>query len=162
MSDEVLLVHIKAIHAEVKGEYGWPRMAWELVARGLRVGKDRVQNVMQRYGIKARGRRKYVVTKDSRHGLPTAENLLPRNFTPEAPNRVWTSDMTYIATDEGWLFLVAVIDLFSCQVVGWSLRGDIQAIGTTDALWMAWFRLQPEAGLMFYSGRGSRYCSCEF
>ena len=74
MSDEVLLVHIKAIHAEVNGEYSWPRMAWELVARGLRVGKDRVQNVMQRYGIKARCRRKYVATKDSRHGLPTAES----------------------------------------------------------------------------------------
>ena len=162
LSDEVLLVHIKAIHTEVKGEYGWPRMARELVARGLRVGKDRVQKVMQRYGIKARGRRKYVVTTDSRHGLPIAENLLQRNFEPEAPNRVWTSDMTYIATDEGWLFLVAVIDLFSRQVVGWSLRGDMQAIGTTDPLRMAWFRRRPEAGLMFHSDRGSQYCSCEF
>ena len=162
LSDEVLLVHIKAIHAEVKGEYGWPRMARELVARGMRVGKDRVQKVMQRHGIKARGRRKYVVTTDSRHGLPIAEDLLQRNFTPEAPNRVWTSDMTYIWTAEGWLFLVAVIDLFSRQVVGWSLRGDMQAIGTTDALRMAWFRRRPEAGLVFHSDRGSQYCSREF
>ena len=112
---------------------GWPG-SW---LPGLRVGKDRVQKVMQRYGIKARGRRKYVVTTDSRHGLPIAENLVQRNFTPEAPNLVWTSDMNCIATDEGWLFLVAVIDLFSRQGVGWSLRGDMQAIGTTDALRMA-------------------------
>jgi putative transposase len=162
LSDEAVLVHIKAIHAEVKREYGWPRMAKELVARGVAVGKDRVRKLMQRHGIKARGKKKYVVTTDSKHALPVAENLLNRDFTPQAPNQVWTSDLTYIATDEGWLFLVAVIDLFSRQVVGWSMRADMQTIGTTDALRMAWFRRRPTAGLTFHSDRGSQYCSHEF
>ena len=113
ISDEALLVHIKAIHAEVKQEYGWPKMCKELRARGIQVGKERVRKLMQRHGIKARGKRKFVVTTDSKHDLPIAPNLLDRNFTPEAPNQVWSSDITYIATDEGWLYLTGVIDLFS-------------------------------------------------
>ena len=118
ISDEALLVHIKAIHAEVKQEYGWPKMWKELVARGIRVGKERVRKLMQRHGIKARGKRKFVVTTDSKHNLPIAPNLLERNFSPEAPNQVWTSDITYIATDEGWLYLTGVIDLFSLKFFG--------------------------------------------
>ena len=118
IGNEALLVHIKAIHGEFKQEYGWPKMWKELVARGIRVGKERVRKMMQLHGIKARGKRKFVVTTDSKHDLPIAPNLMERNFTPQAPNRVWTSDITYIATDEGWLYLTAVIDLFSRQVVG--------------------------------------------
>lgn len=105
LGDEALLVQIRAIHAEVKQEYGWPRMWKELLARGIRVGKERVGKLMQRHGIKARGKRKFVVTTDSKQDLPIAPNLLERNFAPEAPNRVWSSDITYIATDEGWLYL---------------------------------------------------------
>ena len=126
ISDEALLVHIKAIHAEVKQEYGWPKMWKELVAREIRVGKERVRKLMQRHGIKARGKRKFVVTTDSKHNLPIAQNLLDRDFTPKAPNQVWTSDITYIATDEGWLYLTGVIDLFSRQLVGWSMRDNMQ------------------------------------
>ena len=155
-------MHIKAIHAEVKGEYGWPRMAKELVARGTRVGKARVQRLMQRHGIRARGKKKFVVTTDSKHDLPIAPNLLARNFTPATPNLVWTSDITYIATDEGWLYLAAVIDLFSRQVVGWSMKEHMQASLVTDALRMAWFRRRPEPGLIFHSDRGSQYCGHEF
>ena len=162
MGDEALLVHIKAIHAEFKQEYGWPKMWKELQARGMRVGKERVRLLMQRNGIKARGKRKFVVTTDSKHDLPIAPNLLNRDFTPEAPNQVWTSDITYIATDEGWLYLTAVIDLFSRQVVGWSMRDHMQASVVTDALRMAWFRRRPEHGLIFHSDRGSQYCSHEF
>ena len=162
ISDEALLVHIKAIHAEVKQEYGWPKMWKELVARGIRVGKERVRKLMQHHGIKARGKRKFVVTTDSKHNLPIAPNLLDRNFTPEAPNQVWTSDITYIATDEGWLYLTGVIDLFSRQVVGWSMRDHMQANAVTDALRMAWFRRRPAPGLIFHSDRGSQYCSHEF
>jgi putative transposase len=106
-------VHIKAIHAEVKHEYGWPKMWKELLARGIRVGKERVRIMMQRHGIKARGKKKFVVTTDSRHNIPIAPNLLNRDFTAQAPNTVWISDITYIATDEGRLYLTAVIDLFS-------------------------------------------------
>ncbi len=156
ITGEALLVHIKAIHAEVKGEYGWPRMFKELVARGIRVGKDRVRRLMQRHGIKAEGKRKFVVTTGSKHSLPIAPSLPARNFTPEAPNQVWSSDITYIATDEGWLYLAAVIDLFSRQVVGWSMREHMQASVVTDALRMAWFRRRPEPGLIFHSDRGSQ------
>ena len=162
ISDEALLVHIKAIHVEVKQEYGWPKMWKELVARGIRVGKERVRKLMQRHGIKARGKRKFVVTTDSKHNLPIAPNLLARNFSPEAPNQVWASDITYIATDEGWLYLTGVIDLFSRQLVGWSMRDNMQTNAVTDALRMAWFRRRPEPGLIFHSDRGSQYCSHEF
>jgi putative transposase len=162
ISVEALLVHIKAIHAEVKEEYGWPKMWKELLARGIRVGKERVRKLMQRHGIKARGKKKFVVTTDSKHDLPIADNLLQRDFAPEAPNQVWTSDITYIATDEGWLYLTAFIDLFSRQVVGWSLREHMHASVVTDALRMAWFRRRPAPGLIVHSDRGSQYCSHEF
>ena len=118
--------------------------------------------MMQLHGIKARGKRKFVVTTDSKHNLPIAPNLLERNFTPEAPNTVWTSDITYIATDEGWLYLTAVIDLFSRQVVGWSMKEHMQTSVVTDALRMAWFRRRPAPGLIFHSDRGSQYCSQAF
>jgi transposase InsO family protein len=113
VSDEALLTHIRAIHAETKGGYGWPRVWKELLARGVRVSKDRVQCLMQTHGIKARGKRKFVVTTDSKHSLPIPENLLAREFSPAAPDLVWTSHIICIATEEGWLYLAAVIDLFS-------------------------------------------------
>ncbi len=163
LSNEAVLAHIRAIHAEVKGEYGWPRVWKELVARGIRVGKDRVQRLMRLHGIKARSKRKFVVTTDSQHDLPVApEPGGSGTSTPAAPNRVWSSDITYIATDEGWLYLAAVIDLFSRQVVGWSMQPHMQASLVTDALRMAWFRRHPAPGLIFHSDRGSQYCSHSF
>lgn len=113
-SDEALLAYMRAIHAEVKGEYGWPRMHKELLARGIRVGKDRVRKLMQQHGIRAKTKRKFVVTTDSRHSLPVAPDLVQRRFNPEAPNQLWSGDITYIQTDEGWLYLAAV----SCGI--WS------------------------------------------
>ncbi len=95
ISDDALLVHIRAIHAEVKGEYGWPRVWKELLARGIRVGKDRVRKLMKLHSIKARSKRKFKVTTDSNHNLPVAENLLQRDFSPAQPNQVWSSDITY-------------------------------------------------------------------
>ena len=162
LGNEALLAHIRAIQADTKGEYGWPRVWKELLARGIRVGKDRVQRIMQAHGIKARGKRKFVVTTDSKHDLAVAPNLLARDFSPAAPDRVWSGDITYIATDEGWLYLAAVIDLFSRQVVGWSMQPHMQASLVTDALRMAWFRRHPEPGLIFHSDRGSQYCSAMF
>ena len=162
LSDEAVLVHIKAAHAESKGEYGWPRIWKQLLATGVRVGKDRIQKLMQQHGIKARGKRRYVVTTDSKHHLPIAANLLDRNFQPDQPNAVWTSDITYSPTDEGWLYLAAVIDLYSRQVVGWSMQPHMQTSLVADALRMAWFRRHPDVGLIFHSDRGSQYCSHEF
>ncbi len=155
LSDDALLVHIRAIHAEVKGEYGWPRMLRALQANGICVGKARVQRIMKLHGIRAKGKKKFVVTTDSEHALPIATNLLNREFTVAQPNTVWTSDITYIPTDEGWLYLVAVIDLFSRKVVGWSMKPHMQASMVTDALRMAWFSRKPPADLVFHSDRGS-------
>lgn len=164
LSDDALLVHIKALHAETRGSYGWPRIWRELLARGIRVGKERVQKLMQRHGIKAKGKRRFKVTTDSNHDLPIAPNVLDREFTVAEPDRVWVGDITYIATDEGWLFLAVVIDLFSRQVVGWSLRDDMTSSIVIDALRMAWFKRHPckQAGLIFHSDRGSQYASKDF
>ena len=164
LSNDALLVHIKAIHAETRGGYGWPRTWKELLTRGIRVGKERVQKLMQLHGIRAKGKRRYKVTTDSNHDFPIAPNLLDRQFTVTEPDKVWAGDITYIATDEGWLFLAVVIDLFSRQVVGWSMRQDITRELVIDALRMAWFKRHPTklAGLMFHSDRGSQYASKDF
>ena len=162
LSDAALVVHIKAIHAQTRGGYGRPRIWCELRNQGIRVGKQRVQTLMQQHGIRAKGKRGFKVTTDSRHDLPIAPNLLNRQFTVEAPDKVWVGDITYIATDEGWLFLAVVIDLFSRQVVGWSMREQMTREIVIDALRMAWFKRHPDRqfGLMFHSDRGSQY-ACE-
>jgi transposase InsO family protein len=165
LSDEALLVHIRAVYAANRGAYGWPRIWRELRKQGIRVGKQRVQRLMQKHGIHARGRRKFrVITTDSKHNLPIAPNLLDRNFTPAAPNQAWVGDFTYIATEEGWLFLAVVIDLFSRKVIGWSMRPDMHRNLVIDALEMAWFQRNPskQAGLIFHSDRGSQYSSDDF
>lgn len=164
LSDEALLVHIKALHAETRGAYGWPRIWRELVARGVAVGKERVQKLMQLHGIRAKGKRRFKVTTDSNHKLPISANLLDREFAVAEPDKVWVGDITYIGTDEGWLYLAVVIDLFSRQVVGWSLREDMTSNIVIDALRMAWFKRHPgkQTGVLFHSDRGSQYASGAF
>jgi transposase InsO family protein/transposase-like protein len=159
VSDDALLANIKAIHAQVRGEYGWPRMWKELRALGVRVGKERVRKLMAQHGIRARHKRKYIATTSSNHDLPVAPNLLERNFTATAPNLVWTSDITYLATAEGWVYLAVIIDLFSRQVVGWSMQPHMKAELVTDALRMAWFRRRPQARVIVHSDKDSQYCS---
>jgi transposase InsO family protein len=165
LSDEALLVHISAVYAENRGAYGWPRIWRQLRNQGIRVGKQRVQRLMQKHGIQARGKLRFrVITTDSKHDLPIAPNLLNRNFTAAAPNQAWVGDFTYIATGEGWLFLAVVIDLFSRKVIGWPMRPDMHRDLVIDALEMAWFRRSPDrkAGLIFHSDRGSQYASDDF
>lgn len=94
----------------------------ELLARGIRVGRERVRRLMQQHGIRAKTQHKFVVTTDSRHSLPVAPDLVQRRFNPHTPDQLWCGNTTYIATDEGWVYLAAVIDLFSRQVVGWSMQ----------------------------------------
>ena len=117
---------------------------------------------MKENGIKARHKRRYKATTDSKHHLPVADNLLKRDFMPTAPNKVWTADMTYIWTDEGWLYLAVVIDLFNREIVGWSIKPRMTTDSVMDALTMAWFRRKPAAGLMHHSDRGSQYASHAF
>ena len=165
LNDEALLVHIRAVYAENRGAYGWPRIWRQLRAQGIRVGKLRVQRLMQKHGIQARGKRRFrVATTDSRHNLPVAPNVLDRKFIVAAPNQAWVGDVTYIATAEGWLFLAVVIDLFSRKVVGWSMRPDMQRKLVIDALEMAWFERNPgqPTELIFHSDRGSQYASDDF
>lgn len=164
LSDDALLVHIKAIHAETRAAYGWPRTWKTLLGRGIRVGKERVQKLMKLHGIRAKGKRRFKVTTDSNHDLPVAPNVLNREFMVAEPDKVWVGDITYIATDEGWLFLAVVVDLFSRQVVGWSLRENMTRDIVMDALRMAWFRRHPgqQSGLIFHSDRGSQYASEAF
>ncbi|TCG02018.1 transposase, partial [Paraburkholderia steynii] len=112
--------------------------------------------------IRANHKRRYKVTTDSKHKLPVAPNLLDRQFDPDEPNQVFTSDITYIWTSEGWLYLAVVLDLFNREVVGWSLKEHMTADLVVDALVMAWFRRKPAAGAIHHSDRGSQYCSHAF
>jgi putative transposase len=155
VSNDALLAQVKAIHMQVKGEYGRPRMWKELLTQGVRVGKGRVRKLMAQHGIRARHKRKYIATTNSNHDLPVAPNLLERDFTANAPNLVWTTDITYLATAEGWVYLAAIIDLFSRQVVGWSMQPHMKAELVTDALRMAWFRRRPDAGVIVHSDRAA-------
>jgi putative transposase len=131
----------------------------EMQGRGHRIGLSRVERLMREHGIRARHKRRFKATTDSKHSMPVAPNLLARNFTPEAPNRVWTGDITYIQTGEGWLYLAIVLDLFNREIVGWSIKPRMTADIVTDALTMAWFRRKPAAGVIFHSDRGSQYAS---
>jgi len=156
---EALVVSIKAIHGEVKARYGSPRIHAELIARGEPCCVNTVARLMRRSGIAAKTRRKFRVTTDSNHDRPVAENVLDRHFEPEAPNRAWTADITYVATAEGWLYLAAVEDLHSRRIVGWSMGSRIDSRLVVDALEMALAGRRPGAGLVAHSDRGSQYAS---
>ena len=166
-----LAVHVKAIFHEMKGAYGWPRIWRELAARGIRAGKERVRKLMQGNGLRVRGKRRFKVTTDSAHGLAVSPNLLERRFDVALPNRVWTGDVTYIWTSEGWVYLAKrqmlcicadVIELYSRQIVGFAMDATITRQLVIDALRMAWFRGKPSPGLIFHSDRGSQYASGDF
>ena len=127
LTEAQLLALIRAIHAALQGAYGSPRMVRELRGRGFPASKPRVERLMREHGIRARHTRRDTVTTDSTHHLPVAANRLNRDFTPSAPNQTWTSDMTSLWTDEGWLYLAIVLDLFNREVVGWSLKPRMTA-----------------------------------
>jgi transposase InsO family protein len=156
---EALVVAIKAIHGEVKARYGSPRIHAELVARGLPCSVNTVARLMREGGIAAKTKRKFRCTTDSNHDRPVAENIVDRRFDPEAPDQVWTADITYIATAEGWLYLAAVEDLHSKRIVGWSMGQRIDSRLVVDALEMAVSRRLPGTGLVAHSDRGSQYAS---
>ncbi|ENO79077.1 transposase ISThsp4, IS3 family, ORFB [Thauera sp. 63] len=122
LTDAQALVLIRTVHQEDRQAYGARRIRAELRGRGYRIGLPPIERLMRKNGIRARHKRRYKATTDSRHHLPVAENVLERQFAPEVPNRVWTGDITYIATAEGWLYLAVVIDLFNREVIGWSIK----------------------------------------
>jgi transposase InsO family protein len=153
---------IEDIHKASRGTYGSPRILAELKGLGFKCSKSRVERLMKKYGIRAKTRRKFRVTTDSKHSLPVAPNVLDRDFSPEKPNAAWGGDITYVWTKEGWLFLAVIIDLYSRQVVGWSMDERMTRELTLSALRMAINRRKPGQGLIHHTDRGSQYASADY
>jgi putative transposase len=162
LSDDQLLTLIRSVHAESKQAYGSPRITEELKDRGIPVSRNRVRKLMQAHGIRARHKRCYKVTTDSKHTLPVAPNLLNRQFATAAPDQAWTTDITYIPTREGWLYLAVVMDLYTRMIVGWSMDSRMTRELVMNALRMARFRRKPQPDLLHHSDRGSQYCSGDY
>jgi putative transposase len=155
-----LVDEIKRVHRDVGGRYGSPRIHAELKAQGRGVSRGRIERLMRHHDIRAitaRPRRAW--TTDSCHDFPIAPNLLNRNFTATAPNRIWLADITYVETDEGWLYLATVLDLYSRRIVGWAMQDHLRADLPLAALKMAISAQRPEAGLIHHSDRGVQYAS---
>jgi transposase InsO family protein len=160
--NERLIPIVRAAHKKSKGTYGARRIAEEIEACGSACGRTKAGTLMKLAGVAAKQKKKFKVTTDSRHNLPVAPNLLNRQFAVKDPDRVYVSDITYIWTHEGWLYLAVIIDLFSRQVVGWSLNVRMTGKLIMNALRMAIWRRRPFPGLIFHSDRGSQYCSNDF
>jgi len=159
-ANRALLEEIRVIHTSSSGTYGSPRVHAVLRAYGRRIGHTRIEKLMRRAGIRglaALPRR--TRTTDSRHDYPIAPNLLGRNFTTTQPNRVWLADITYVATNEGWLYVSGVLDLGTRKLVGWSMNETLHAEGALEALRMAINRQRPPPGLIHHSDRGIQYAS---
>jgi len=159
---ERLLPLVKESHRQSRGTYGARRIADDLVALGESCGRTKAATLMDLAGVQAKQKKKFKVTTDSKHNLPVAPNLLDRQFEVEEPDSVYVSDITYIWTAEGWLYLAVILDLFSRRVVGWSLQKRMTKKLVMDALLMAIWRRRPAPGLIFHSDRGSQYCSLDF
>lgn len=157
---EELAGEIRTAHADVKRRYGSPRMHAELNARGQACSVNTVAKIMKGLGIQAISHRKFrVSTTDSNHDFPVADNVVDRDFTASKPNEVWLTDITYVPTQEGWLYLAAVEDLYSRRVVGWSMGTTMESRLVVDALEMAIQQRFPDEGLLIHSDRGSQYAS---
>lgn len=157
-----LTEQIREVHERSRGIYGYPRVHAELRALGVRCSRKRVARLMRKAGIKGcrRGRKKRTTRRDP-HAMPAAD-LLKRNFTAEAPDRVWTADITYIHTQEGFLYLAFILDVYSRKVVGWSMASHLRTELVGDALEMALWRRSPDAGLIHHTDRGAQYTALSF
>jgi putative transposase len=158
-----LLDDIKQVHRDTNGRYGSPRVHAELRAQGHGTSRGRIERLMRRHGIRAiMARPRRVRTTDSRHDFPIAPNLLARKFIATAPNRIWLADVTYIETDQGWLYLATVMDLYSRKIVGWAMADHLRAELPLAALAMAITIQRPGVGLIHHSDRGVQYASAEY
>lgn len=161
--DTALKGQIAAIHAESRGTYGSPRVTEELRAKGARIGRHRVARLMRATGLQGRHRRRFrVVTTDSRHSEPIAPNHLAKIEVPQQPDRVWVSDITYVPTAEGWLYLAGVMDRCSRFLVGWAMGDSLEASLPIAAMQMALRRRRPPPGLLHHSDRGVQYASAPY
>lgn len=159
---EMLLLEIKRIFQEEKGRVGSPRMTRILRNEGFVAGHNRVSRLMRSAHLRAKAAKKYKATTQSNHTLPVAPNLLLQAFSACRPNERWVSDITYIWTDEGWLYLAVILDLYSRMVVGWSMSERMTKKLVQDALEMALWRRHFPKGVIVHSDRGSQYCSHEY
>jgi transposase InsO family protein len=160
--DEELLEEIEQIHEQSRQTYGSPRIHRTLKDEGRTVGRNRVARIMRENGIQAVQKRTSRRTTDSNHTFPVAKNLLERDFEAAAPNQVWLADITYVRTREGWLFLAAVLDVYSRKIVGWAMDKTMSRKLCMDALTMAVLNRKPPEGLVHHSDRGSQYASGDY
>jgi len=153
---------MKALFSDSRGSLGSRTLMKNLRQEGFEVGRTRVRNLMKNMGLTVRQKRKYKVTTDSKHSFSVADNVLNREFLPAAPNRVWATDITYLWTREGWVYLAVVVDLYSRRVVGWSMDRRMHRALVIRALLMAVNLRKPSPGLIHHSDRGSQYASGEY
>jgi transposase InsO family protein len=153
---------IRVLHKASHDIYGSPRVHRDLIDAGVRCGKNRVAGIMRKAGIRSRTKKKFKTTTNSKHNLPVAPNLPNRNFTVESPDRAWVGDITYIFTDEGWLYLAVLLDLCNREVVGWAASSGMTRRLAIDALTMAPGKRDPGRGLLHHTDRGSQYASADY
>lgn len=160
--NQQLVTKIRLIHGQSRKSYGAPRIHRELKEQGVPCSKNRVARLMRREGIKAKTPRKFKATTDSKHNLPVAPNLLDQRFDIIEPNKVWLADITYVATEEGWLYLAGIMDLGSRRIIGWSMDKQMSRTLTIEALRMALGTRADVQGVMHHSDRGSQYASEDY
>lgn len=153
---QALDARVAALFNAFKGRYGAPRLTREVKQEGLSCNLKTVADSLRRQGLRARAARKFKATTNSRHTLPVSPNLLQQNFRMSAPNQAWAGDMTYLWTDEGWLYLAVMIDLYSRRVIGWAMSERMTADLVCDALQMALWKRQRPCGVIVHSDRGSQ------
>jgi transposase InsO family protein len=160
--NERLVAKIKALHAKSRGLYGSPKIYRQLRRDGEVVNHKRVEKLMKAHAIRAKRVKRFRLTTDSRHTLPVAENVLERNFTAVHPNEVWTTDITYIWTDEGWLYLTVFLDLYSRLVVGWAVSDSLTTRMVEQAFMNAQQRRATAVSPLVHSDRGCQFASAAF
>jgi transposase InsO family protein len=157
-----LEVEIRAAHKRTRQTYGAERLQHELAKQGVKVGICRIKRIRRKLGLRCKQKRKFKATTDSRHRLPVAENLLKQQFRAYEPNTVWVSDITYVPTDEGWLYLAGHKDLFNGEIAGYAMGERLSRNLVSQSLLRAVATKRPDKGLLHHSGRGSQYCSHEY
>jgi len=157
-----LEVEIKAAHKRTRQTYGAERLQHELAEHGIRVGICRIKRIRKMLGLRCKQKRKFKATTDSQHRLPVADNLLGQQFKVYEPNMVWVSDITYVPTDEGWLYLAGHKDLFTSEIVGYAMGERLTKNLVSQSLLRAVATKRPDKGLLHHSDRGSQYCSKEY
>lgn len=157
-----ILIEIRESYKNSRRAYGSPRITLDLKAKGIKCGKHRVARLMKENGISGKAKKKFKATTNSKHDLPVAENLLKQNFAAQKPNTVWLSDITYIWTAEGWLYLAVILDLYSRRVVGWAMSDSLASDFVIKALNQALGLRNPGICCIFHSDRGVQYASADF